>query len=104
MGGAGLRRHRGACVRPGFASLLRPGRFVGRREASGLATRIISKPRGEVLRTPGILPRDPRGSEYLTPGLPGLFHFFAGTAAANSRAKSWIARADALSLSWLAAT
>src|SRR5438132_222834 len=29
----------------------------------------LSKPRGEVLRTPGIVPRDPRVSEYLTPGL-----------------------------------
>src|SRR5438093_12917006 len=27
------------------------------------------KPRGEVLRTPGMLTRYPRGSEYLTPGL-----------------------------------
>src|SRR6266852_231054 len=28
------------------------------------------KPRGEVLRTPGIVRQHPRGLEYLTPGLP----------------------------------
>src|SRR5207244_2390901 len=33
---------------------------------------ILGKPRGEVLRTPGMLTRDPRGSEYLTPGLAML--------------------------------
>ena len=46
----------------------------GSRSTSG--TSIIdmrSKPRGEVLRTPGIAWRHPRGSEYLTPGLPHQF-------------------------------
>ena len=41
LGGAGLRRHRGACVRSGIARLLRPGRLVGRRQTRRLAARVI---------------------------------------------------------------
>src|SRR5438105_3598052 len=34
----------------------------------------IGKPRGEVLRTPGIARRYPRDSEYLTPGLVAVIN------------------------------
>src|SRR5207247_11145377 len=68
-----LPRHQISRLFP-YTTLFRSARAVPANAAAARARRVISgrKPRGEVLRTPGITAH-PRGSEYLTPGLPYYF-------------------------------